>query len=366
MSGLAARLRERIRAEGPLRLDAYIDACLADADAGYYRRRSAIGAGGDFVTAPEISQVFGELIGLWAAAVWQQLGRPDPVQLVELGPGRGTLAADALRAIAAAAPAMTATLRLTLVETSPRLAAAQAQTLAGRPLPAAPVWRERFADVADGPLILIANEFFDALPIRQFVRMGDRWRERRVGLSEAGDAFAFVLTDVAPPPLPVALAAAAVEGDVAEGDVVEVAPAAQSLAAAIAGRIAAGGGAALIIDYGHTRPACGDTLQAVARHRYADPLAAPGEADLSHHVDFAALADAARAAGARVYGPIPQGLWLGRLGIVERTTALVQASPERAAEIEGAVGRLVHPRRMGDLFKAFAIAAPALPPPPGF
>jgi SAM-dependent MidA family methyltransferase len=361
LSGLAARLRERIARDGPLPLDAYIAACLADADAGYYRRQAAIGAEGDFITAPEISQIFGELIGLWAAAVWQQLGRPDPVQLVELGPGRGTLAADALRAIAATMPALAAALRLTLVETSPRLCAVQAEALAGRRLAAAPVWRERFADVAAGPLILIANEFFDALPMRQFVRVASGWRERRIGLAPGGDRFAFVLAEAAAPALlPTALA------DAAEGDVVEIAPEADALAAAIGRRIVAAGGAALIIDYGHTRPAFGDTLQAVARHRYADPLAAPGEADLSHHVDFAALAAAARAAGAAAWGPIPQGLFLARLGILGRAEALARASPERADEIEGALRRLVHPRRMGDLFKALALAAPGLPPPPGF
>ena len=360
MSRLAARLRERIRGDGPLPLDAFIAACLADPDAGYYRQRTAIGAAGDFVTAPEISQVFGELIGLWTAAVWEQLGRPDPVQLVELGPGRGTLIADALRAIATAMPAMADALRLTLVETSPRLRAAQAGTLEGTRLATAPVWRERFADVATGPLILIANEFFDALPIRQFVRAGGGWRERRVGLAPAGDGFAFVLAEAAAPPLPAALA------DAAEGDIVEIAQDAEALAGAIARRLVAAGGAALIVDYGHGQPGFGDTLQAVARHRYADPLAAPGEADLSHQVDFAALAAVARTAGAAIYGPIPQGLFLGRLGAAERGEALARAAPARAAEIAAGLRRLLHPGRMGVLFKAFALAAPHLLPPPGF
>jgi SAM-dependent MidA family methyltransferase len=257
-------------------------------------------------------------------------------------------------------PALTAALRLTLVETSPRLRAAQAQALAGRALAAAPVRRNRFEDVAAGPLILIANEFFDALPIRQFVCAGGGWRERRVGLATAGDGFAFVLADAAAPALPSALA------DAAEGDVVEIAAEGEALAGAIGRRLTEAGGAALIIDYGHTRPGFGDTLQAITGHRYANPLAAPGETDLSHQVDFAALAAAARAEGAVVYGPIPQGLFLGRLGILERAEALARASPARAEEIESAVGRLLHPRRMGDLFKVLALAAPSLPPPPGF
>ena len=359
MGGLADRLRERIARDGPLALDAFIDACLADPEAGYYRARTAIGGEGDFITAPEISQVFGELIGLWAAAVWEQLGRPDPVHLVELGPGRGTLIADALRAIDRAVPAMADALRLFLVETSPRLRQVQARTLTGRRA-AAPVWLERFSEVPAGPLILVANEFFDALPIRQFVRAGGGWRERRVGLAAPADRFAFVLADAAAPALPAALAEAA------DGDVVEVSPAADALAGAIAGRIVEGGGAALIVDYGHGRPAFGDTLQAVARHRYADPLAAPGEADLSHHVDFATLAAACRHEGAAVHGPIPQGLFLGRLGAAERGDALARAAPERAHAIEGAVRRLVHPGRMGVLFKALAVTASSAPPPPGF
>ena len=366
MTPLHERLIARIRAAGPISVEAYLEAALYDRGHGYYRTQGAIGSAGDFITAPEVSQVFGEAVGVWIAATWQALSAPDPVQLVEFGPGRGTLLADALRTIGQVAPRLVPALRLHLIETSRTLAAMQARALAGVGLTAPPVWHERLDSVPAGPMIALANEFFDALPIRQFVRAGDGWRERRVGLAADGLALAFVeglATDV-----PARLAAFA---DAGEGDIAETCPAGEALAAALAARLAESCGAALLIDYGHAGPVPGDTLQAVRGHRYACPLDRPGETDLSHHVDFQALAaaaqgTAAQAAGVTNHGPIPQGLFLARLGAGERAEALAAAEPARADAIVSAVRRLLHPGRMGLLFKAFAIAGPGLDPLPGF
>jgi NADH dehydrogenase [ubiquinone] 1 alpha subcomplex assembly factor 7 len=256
-----------------------------------------------------------------------------------------------------------------LVETSPALRARQEAALAAAAMPAA--WHAAFAEVPDGPMILLANEFFDALPVRQYVRRGDDWRERLVGLEPAGESFAFVDGPIVDP------ATALEAGDkevrrwletAAEGEILELCPAADSLAAGIGARLAEHGGAALIIDYGPARSEIGETLQAVRGHRYDDPLAVPGQADLSHHVDFQRLRAAAEHARARAWGPVAQGLLLGRLGLAARTEALAAAAPsaQQAEAIRGAVRRLVHPGRMGVLFKVLAIAHPILPTPPGF
>lgn len=359
MTPLARLLRERIAAGGPIAVDAFVAEALGHPEFGYYRRGVPIGRAGDFITAPEISQVFGELIGLWAVTVWETMGRPDPTRLVELGPGRGGLLADALRAIGQTRPAALAALAVELVEINPVLRGHQRAALATAGLARPIAWRDAFSAIPPGPCILIANEFFDALPVRQIVRAGGCWRERMVAI-DPGEGFDFALGPAVTLDLPETL------DDCEEGDVVELCPAAEALAAAIAGHVAGDGGAALILDYGYGRPSFGDTLQAVRAHRIAPPLADPGETDLSHHVDFPALQRAAASAGAATYGPTPQGLFLGRLGIDIRTQALVAAAPARAAEIEGAVRRLVHPGRMGVLFKTLAITDPRLPPPPGF
>ncbi len=357
MAGLADHLRRRIEAQGPLSVADYMEDALGHPRYGYYTTRDPLGAAGDFITAPEISQMFGELIGLWCVVQWRSMGAPAPVLLVELGPGRGTLMADILGAADGAAPEFTAALRLHLVETSPTLRAAQAKTLSTvRP---APAWHGRFEEVSDGPLIVIANEFFDALPVRQFERSGQGWRERLVDVD--GDGFRFVLSAPleAPPPLPPGL------GRVAEGDVTEVSPAGLDLAAAIGGRLAATGGAALIIDYGHGQSAVGDTLQAVKGHAYHGVLDSPGEADLTAHVDFAALGQAAGHAGAAVFDPMGQGAFLEALGLGARAAALIgQATPDQAREIAAARARLTG--SMGEMFKVMAISSPGLPPPPGF
>ena len=359
MTALAAAIAARIARDGPISVEGFMRACLADPQHGYYagaRIAARIGGEGDFITAPEISQVFGELIGLWAAETWRQLGAPPTLRLVELGPGRGTLMADALRAIGAVAPAFRAALRVHLVEISPVLRAAQARALAA----AEPAWHDSFDQVPRGPLIVVANEFFDALPVRQFVRDGAAWREPVVALAEGRLALAPgpVVED---PPLEPA------HRDAPDGAIVEVCADGRAIAAALGARVARDGGAALLIDYGPAESAPGDSLQALRRHRHVDALAAPGEADVTAHVDFAALARAAGGTGAVVCGPIPQGTFLTRLGIVARTAALVaRAAPEQRRLLATGTQRLIDPAHMGTLFKTLALIAPGVGAPPGF
>ena len=279
------RLRQRIARDGPISVHDYMQACLADGRAGYYTTRQPIGRDGDFVTAPEISQMFGELLGVWAAAVWQSMGEPAVV-VAELGPGRGTLMADALR-VFGRVPGLLDRITVALVETSPSLRETQRTTLRSSPAPLQ--WCERIEDLPQGPLIVIANEFIDALPVRQFVREANTWRERCVALSDTG-GFVFCAGDpVGPEAVP--------HLDAPEGEIVETRPALSSLLAALVARAKHAPIAALFVDYGHAESGVGDTLQAVRRHRFADPLAAPGEADLTAHVDFAALKETARALG---------------------------------------------------------------------
>ena len=355
MTPLARQLRRQIAQAGPITLAEYMGRCLTDPEHGYYTGRDPLGAAGDFTTAPEISQLFGEMLGLCLAQAWADQGRPAPVTLAEPGPGRGTLMADILRA-GRAMPGFVEAARVVLVEASPALRARQAQTLEGR----GARWADSLDALPEAPLFLVANEFFDALPIRQFVRDGAAWRERMVGLDAAG-GLAFGLS--VPAPL------AALSGrlaDTAQGDVVETCPAAGPAMAAIAGRVARHGGAAVIVDYGGWR-SLGDTLQAVRGHAPADPLDAPGLADLTAHVDFEALACAARAAGAAVTGPTPQGVLLERLGITARAQALAHGLSGPALDaLAGAHRRLTHPDEMGSLFKALGVVPPGAPPLPGF
>jgi NADH dehydrogenase [ubiquinone] 1 alpha subcomplex assembly factor 7 len=353
---LARQLAERIARDGPIGIDAWMAACLADPAQGYYRAGVPVGAAGDFTTAPEFSQVFGELLGAWAAATWQAIGSPAPVRLVELGPGRGTLMADALRATARPAPGFHRALDLHLVEINRDLRALQRAAL-GRMA----TWHDAVDDVPEGPILVLANEFLDALPVRQFLRCAEGWRERRVGY-EAG-RFVFVPGPlVADPPLEPAHA------DAAPGEVAEVAAGAQSFVAALATRLRRDPGVALFVDYGPLASGVGDTLQAVAAHRAADPLARPGAVDLTAHVDFAALLRAARRAGLAAWGPVPQGVFLTRLGLHARAALLAQAaSPAQRIAIARGCARLVGDDRMGRLFKAIALASPQIDrPPPGF
>ena len=351
MNPLARRLRRVIESEGPISVAAFMEAALADPDHGYYRTRDPLGREGDFTTAPEVSQMFGELIGLWAAVAWRQMGAPAPVDLIELGPGRGTLMKDMLRAIEGV-PDFRNAVRIHFVETSPALAMKQAAALKGSGHAAD--WHESFDAVPPGPFVLIANEFFDALPIRQFVRTGDVWRERLVGLGDGG--FGFVMGDVCEAGFP----------DADDGAIYEVNARANEIATAIARRIAGDGGTALVVDYGHAG-GVGDTLQGVKRHAYFSPLADPGEVDLTAHVDFRALAGAATAAGAMAFGPLPQGVFLERLGLSQRAEKLKEnASPDTRLAIDLARGRLADPQAMGALFKVLALAPKNAAPPPGF
>ena len=355
MTALATEIRERIRRDGPISVATYMELCLSHPTLGYYRQARPIGAAGDFVTAPEVSQMFGEFVGLWCAAVWQAMGAPRRVALVELGPGRGTLLADALRA-ARAVPAFLGALDLHLVESSEPLRAEQRTLLAD----AGPTWHGSFETVPPGPLLMIANEFFDALPIRQFERIDGAWCERVVTLAAGSRALRFAVAGTC------AAEAAGPHGAPA-GAIVERAPARDALAAALATRVAADGGAALIVDYGHERPGLGDSLQAMRRHRRHGVLEDPGDADLTAHVDFSALTAAARGAGANAFGPVAQGHFLRALGIEERADVLRRgASAEQAQAIDAALRRLTGAHGMGALYKALAIAHPALGAPPGF
>ena len=369
MTGLTDHLRRRIALEGPLTVARYMEECLGNPHHGYYMTRDPLGAAGDFTTAPEVSQMFGELLGLWAAVTWQAMGEPGEIHLIELGPGRGTLMADALRA-AAGVPAFRAAIRVHLVEMSPVLRAKQAETLAALHPNLAPDWWNDLSQVPDGPAIVLANEFFDALPVRQFQRGPDGWRERLVvwdqtGGKDGNGAFAFALSGVAPktPLIPPPLDAAP------DGAMVEICPAGLRKAHTLAARLAEQGGAALIIDYGHDRSAPGETLQAVKDHAYADVLARPGEADLTTHVDFQQLAATAIQAGAAAHGPVGQGDFLKVLGIAERAAALAANADERQqAEISAAFDRLTGEDTggMGRLFRVLALQHPGLPAPIGF
>ncbi|MEM8695050.1 MAG: SAM-dependent methyltransferase [Pseudomonadota bacterium] len=343
---LAERLAGLIAATGPISIAQF----MGEANAHYYATRDPLGAEGDFITAPEISQMFGELAGLWLADLWSRVGSPTNAHYVELGPGRGTLAEDALRAMRAARFEPP----IHLVETSPVLRANQATRL-----PSAR-WHDDLDSLPSaGPLFVIANEFFDALPIRQVVRTEQGWREVKVdhrdgrfGPVTAGPSLDMLIPETL--------------RDAPLGSVVETSPAVESTARALAARIAAQGGAVLIVDYGYEGLATGDTLQAVSRHDHVDIFAEPGERDLTAHVNFAILERIGRTAGLTVHGPVGQGDWLESLGIGARTAALIKAAPHRQAELIAARDRLTKPDAMGTLFKAFAMLAPDWPVPAAF
>lgn len=351
MTDLKTRLTDRISRHGPMTLAEYMTECLLHPTLGYYTRRDPLGRAGDFITAPEISQMFGELLGLWLAQVWMDQGAPGDAILLELGPGRGTLMADAVRATRGV-PGFHAAMQLHLVEASPHLREVQRRTLSSHD----PIFHDTLDTAPEGPVFAIANEFFDALPIRQFQRAGQGWRERVVGLD--GDTLTLGLgPESARPELDHRLE------DTRDGDIVETCAPAAVIAAGIGARIAARGGAALIVDYGDWR-ALGDTFQAVAGHAPADPFAAPGEADLTAHVDFEALARAAApAAHSRL---CPQGTFLARLGIGARAEALARGLSGAALDSHvAAFRRLTGADEMGTLFKVLGLMPPGAAPPPG-
>tara|TARA_R110002096_G_scaffold22830_20_gene73199 strand:+ start:444 stop:1514 length:1071 start_codon:yes stop_codon:yes gene_type:complete len=345
-------LIRRIAATGPVTLADYMAECLLHPEHGYYATRDPLGRGGDFITAPEISQMFGELLGLCLAQAWVDQGRPARFTLAEPGPGRGTLMADLLRATRAV-PGFHAAAQIVLIEASAPLRTCQRAALAGYEV----TWETSVEALPEAPLFLIANEFFDALPIRQFTRTGAGWAETMVGLADG----TLTLGRASETRL------AALEhriGDTAPGDVVEIRPAADPVMAAIAQRLNAHGGAAIVIDYGNQRSR-GDTFQALRDHAFADPLAAPGEADLTAHVDFEALARAA--APARATGLTDQGALLARLGIGARAEILARGLTGAALENHlAATQRLTRPGEMGSLFKALALYPADCPAPPGF
>lgn len=372
MTELADILRRRIAEEGPLTVAQYMNDALCHPDYGYYTGRDPLGIAGDFITAPEISQMFGELVGVWCAMAWQSMRVPVAVNLVELGPGRGTLMCDLLR-VSGVAPDFGRALHIHMVENSRALRARQREALTGAAPNNKPVWLDDFRQTPPGPLLLIANEFFDALPIHQFQRSGDVWRQRLVDIDGQGN-FKFILSAPIdkgsvilpglPPDLPLFPAGLP---DAPEGAVIEICPSGVALAHAVAERITRHGGAALIVDYGHAVGAVGETLQALKRHAYHNVLADPGDADITAHVDFSALAFAAAKAGARPYGPVRQGDFLERLGLSARAEVLsANATPQQAEDIRLAHKRLTDENEMGAMFKVMAIAGPDLPAPPGF
>ena len=360
LSPLEIEIRRIISVAGPMTVAHYMDLCLAHPKYGYYITRDPFGAGGDFTTAPEVSQMFGELLGIWAASVYRIMGKPSHVQLVELGPGRGTMIRDVLRATQVV-PEFRRALSLHLVEISPKLEEIQRDGLEGFQVPR--FWHRKLEDVPHGPSVILANEFVDALPVHQAVKQVAGWHERVIGLDPAGN---FKL-GLAPDPIP--------HFDRLLPQKVRNAPVGaifewrtDNLPLEI-GRRVRDNGAALIVDYGHAQTDIGDTLQAVGDHAFADPKSAPGMADITAHVDFEIFGLSAESMGAAIHGPVEQGEFLRRLGIEDRAQALKErASPEKAQEIDLALTRLTQAGRtgMGELFKAVAVASPKLGPLPGF
>ena len=353
-SPLLADIKKLIKTSGPLPVWRYMQLCLTHPQHGYYIARDPLGREGDFITSPEVSQMFGELLGLWGASVWRMMGSPDPLRLIELGPGRGTLMADALRALRVLPP-MYQALSVHLIEINPELREKQKAALSSAPNIH---WHASLDEVPKGPAIILANEYFDVLPIHQMVKRDDGWHERVVDIDGSGQLV--FGANAAPTPrfdmlLPPLVRAAPV------GAIFEWRPDAEIMS--IATRVRDHGGAALIIDYGHVRSDAGDTFQAIARHSFADPLKYPGQVDVTAHVDFEALARAAEDVGARVHGPVTQGEFLRRLGIESRAVNLMEkATPEISDSIATALKRLTEGGRggMGSMFKVIGVSDPGL------
>lgn len=343
-------IRAKIKADGPITIADYMELCLTHPQYGYYMKQDPLGAAGDFTTAPEITQAFGELIGLWAVETWRHLGSPGSFTLCELGPGRGTLMSDALRA-AQMLPEFGKAAQVHLLEASPFLREKQQSALAAHN----PTWIDTLEQLPDQPIIIIANEFFDALPVRQFQRVPDSWKERRIAVGPQGT---FVFTLASSPEAPTY--------EMDDGMVMETSPASVDMISRLARPIVKNRGAALVIDYGDDE-VYGETLQAVANHRGAHLLSTPGMADITAHVSFMPLANAVRKIGCRVYGPIEQGEFLLALGLKERTEQLcAKANEEQQRSLKAALHRLTAPEAMGKLFKVMSFSDKATLAPPGF
>jgi NADH dehydrogenase [ubiquinone] 1 alpha subcomplex assembly factor 7 len=358
---LETEIRRLIAIAGPMPVGRFMTQCLTHAEHGYYMTRDPLGTDGDFITAPEISQMFGELLGLWIASVWRRIGSPPSLHLIELGPGRGTMMLDAMRA-ARVMPGFRNALSIHLGESSPALERRQRQTLGGLDLPLE--WHQTLPDVPEGPSIVVANEFFDALPVNQAVKKNGAWHERQIAIDDDGN----LVFAAAPEPIPhFAITLPAKVRDAPEGAIYEWRP--NHWVLDLARRIVRDNGAALIIDYGHIESGVGDTFQAVRAHDFADPLTSPGLVDLTAHVDFQALARDAETMGAHVHGPLTQAEFLGRMGIDTRAQALrAVVTEDKAAEIEAARLRLTAAGSagMGTLFKVLALAHPDLESLPAF
>lgn len=353
-SPLLDEIRKLIKLSGPMPVWRYMELCLMHPQYGYYLSRDPLGREGDFTTAPEVSQMFGELLGLWSASIWRAIGSPETFRLIELGPGRGTMMSDALRALRVLPP-LYQSLSIHLVEVNPVLREKQEATLTGvHDI----TWHDSIDDVPEGPAVILANEYFDVLPIHQMVRRESGWHERTVGMDANGNLYFAPAPEPTPhfeillPPLVRAAPLGAVFEWRPDNEIMKLAT-----------RVRDHDGAALIIDYGHLRSDAGDTFQAIARHSFADPLKNPGQADVTAHVDFQALARAAEDVGARVHGPATQGDFLKRLGVEARAAGLMaKASPEMSADIAGALKRLTDSGRggMGSMFKVMAVSDPRL------
>ncbi len=357
-TALALKLKRLIERDGPLTISEFMRHCLSDPEHGYYMSANPFGENGDFVTAPEVSQLFGELLGGWTLNLWREIGSPSHFHLVEIGPGRGTLMSDVMRVLRLS-PACSAAVNIHLVETSPRLRKIQEQTLAARPpLNAAPThWASHIGEIPDdAPIIALANELFDALPIHQYVKTPEGWFERVVGL----DANGVLCFGQGPGPQPENALPEAIQTNSAEiGAIFETQPQGDALAQTIAERLTRQGGAALFIDYGYVRAAVGDSLQALRKHKMVSPLEHIGDADLTAHVNFESLVRASATGGAQVHGPLTQGAFLLKLGLLERAGALGAGKSHAEQErIRNQVERLAAPQQMGDLFKVVALSAP--------
>lgn len=357
MTALKDRITAQIKREGPLSVAEYMAVCLFDPTDGFYPTRDPLGSEGDFITAPEVSQIFGELLGLWCVQSWRDMGSPKDIHLIELGPGRGVMMSDMLRA-GKLDPNFIQAAKVTLVEASPALEAVQGQTLAGSPCPI--TWASSLDASPEGPCLIIGNEFLDCLPIRQFIRKGDVWHERIVHIGKDGK-LEFAISPAADKSVDLSHFV-----NVPDGALVELCSGLAQMADSLQKRFTRNDGRALFIDYGPAKPEIGDTLQAISKHKKVDPLTSPGNADLTARVDFGYLKSKAESEELSVFGPTTQAELLLNLGLAQRQAALSQRFPDKAEKLAAQTERLVSADQMGELFKAICIQSGGLPLPAGF